>query len=143
MQNGDVRVCKQCEEERPTDYFYEGRAVCKSCVYEYARGRYASLTPEERTLKNRRDTLSKVYKLTLEQYEELSKDGCAVCGTFEKLCVDHDHNCCPGKYTCGQCVRGVLCSKHNKGEGAFETIDEIVSLLAYRIKFERVGTEIK
>jgi hypothetical protein len=26
----------------------------------------------------------------------------------EQLCVDHDHNCCPGNHTCGKCVRGFL-----------------------------------
>jgi Recombination endonuclease VII len=27
--------------------------------------------------------------------------------------VDHDHNCCPGAYSCGQCVRGLVCKPCN------------------------------
>jgi hypothetical protein len=30
------------------------------------------------------------------------------------FCVDHDHTCCPGEYTCGKCVRGLLCDDCNK-----------------------------
>lgn len=32
-------------------------------------------------------------------------------------CIDHDHTCCPGKYSCGRCVRGILCRECNKIEG--------------------------
>jgi hypothetical protein len=24
------------------------------------------------------------------------------------LAVDHDHSCCPGKKSCGKCIRGVV-----------------------------------
>lgn len=42
------------------------------------------------------------------------QDGhCALCFHSEKLVVDHDHACCPGGRSCGECVRGLLCVRHN------------------------------
>lgn len=40
------------------------------------------------------------------------------------LVVDHDHNCCKrGKSSCGQCVRGFLCSQCNKQIGHIEQLN--------------------
>ena len=51
------------------------------------------------------------------------RDGCAVCGVKDlprdKWHLDHDHTCCSGQKTCGDCIRGVLCNKCNIGLGYF------------------------
>ena len=46
---------------------------------------------------------------------------CAICfKVFEETpSVDHDHSCCPGRITCGKCIRGLLCSDCNRGLGCF------------------------
>lgn len=62
------------------------------------------------------------YGITPEQYDSMvaSQEGrCAICQRAEPeigargLAVDHDHSCCPGNYSCGACVRGLLCSDCN------------------------------
>jgi hypothetical protein len=106
--------------------------------------RYTALTPEERRARNRlnweragRDPYRKLkvwvaglwreYQLTPFDWYLLldQQDGrCAICrclpGKERRLAVDHDHRCCPGKRSCGKCVRGLLCPRCNQGVGFFE-----------------------
>lgn len=68
--------------------------------------------------------LKKKYKLTIEKFEEMSKDGCHICkrhgSDWRDLDVDHDHKCCDTDLTCGLCVRGALCGSCNSAVGMFE-----------------------
>lgn len=62
--------------------------------------------------------VAKQYGLTPEQYQALwdAQEGkCYICKRNKGNCVDHDHKCCPGKTSCGKCVRGLLCNPCNKG----------------------------
>lgn len=84
----------------------------------------------------RKNHLNLRFKLTLEQYEEMAKNGCEICGAHalphKQLHVDHDHKCCPPVYkdstkrdaywykTCGLCVRGIVCDKCNQAIGRYE-----------------------
>lgn len=55
------------------------------------------------------------YKMTLEEFNTRAANGCEICGEFKErsLHVDHDHKCCDGITTCGNCVRGVICNGCN------------------------------
>ena len=72
-----------------------------------------------------------LYGLTNEQLAAML-GRCAICGTTEPGTkgwqVDHDHACCPGVGSCGNCVRGVLCVECNMGIGRFH--DDPARLLA-------------
>jgi hypothetical protein len=74
--------------------------------------------------------------MTVEEYDDLLSSGCFVCGSKEKLCMDHDHDCCPSQISCGKCIRGVLCWNHNLGEAKFKNVKEIERLLEYRRQYE-------
>lgn len=41
--------------------------------------------------------------------------------------VDHDHACCSGDRSCGQCIRGMLCGSCNMGLGQVERLVEATS----------------
>lgn len=60
------------------------------------------------------------YQLTVERLNEIFSGGCDLCGEYVKLFVDHDHSCCPGDKSCGDCVRGGLCQHCNTGLGYFK-----------------------
>jgi hypothetical protein len=67
------------------------------------------------------------YGITAEQFTtmlEAQNGVCAICrkppnpkGRVKRLEVDHDHRCCPGKKSCGKCVRGLLCGACNRMVG--------------------------
>jgi hypothetical protein len=59
--------------------------------------------------------------------------GCKGCKrTDVPLVVDHDHSCCPGTYTCGECVRGALCGDCNKAIGLLrDNTDTMKNLMYY------------
>ena len=81
------------------------------------------------------------YGLTVEQYDALLEQQdyrCAACRTHEKdapkgrLHVDHDHACCSGRDSCGQCIRGLLCQSCNQALGHLkDDIERITRLAAY------------
>lgn len=101
------------------------------------RGHAVWNTPNERRLVSR----LYMFGLTPETFNELlaSQGGrCAICGTDDPKrgnrvstwTVDHDHNCCPGKKSCGRCVRGLLCSPCNRGLGLLDDDPVVVEAAA-------------
>jgi len=62
-------------------------------------------------------------------YQAWVDRGCGICGygagRTAKLCIDHDHACCPGRRSCGECVRGILCDYHNTLVGHLEAKEAV------------------
>lgn len=61
---------------------------------------------------------------------------CASCMEIPvKFHIDHDHKCCP-KWSCGKCVRGLLCPRCNGAAGYYDN-DELMSKVAKYIERKR------
>jgi len=98
----------QCTHEDGCDREAKAKG---QCMKHYMRGRY----------KQTRHGISADQKIEL-----LNQQGgvCAICGTDSPGAngweVDHDHECCAGKNSCGNCIRGLLCLNCNSGISRFE-----------------------
>lgn len=94
-----------------TDVAKHGKPVCPDCRVDKRNRR-----TDAHRLKRR---LS-LYGLTQADYDDLvavQRGQCAICTTTEPgsrgWFIDHDHGCCPGIGSCGNCVRGLLCHDCN------------------------------
>lgn len=124
-----VKSCSRCGLEKPLSEFNMKRDAyrpeCRGCQKEDGKKyRVAKKVADPDYGKRKHYQLR--FKLSLEAVEEIfaSVDfRCESCGdhrddTYNKsLVLDHDHACCPGEYTCGKCIRGVLCTKCNMAFG--------------------------
>jgi hypothetical protein len=82
--------------------------------------------------------------VTLAQYENLwtaQGGACYVCHevqAWRNLNVDHDHACCPGRYSCGVCVKRLLCDPCNKALGMMCDRPDLARRLATYLEETRV-----
>lgn len=122
--------CKECRKA-------QRRADTATKAKDAAKRRHKYATDPAYRERQREIGLKYRYGVTPEKFEELSaaQDGkCAICqiplaeARGKGAVVDHDHNCCPGSKTCGECIRGVLCAHCNTALGMFE--DDVARLLA-------------
>ena len=65
------------------------------------------------------------YGLSISQVNEYeSATECPLClrvrSEDKGLVVDHDHDCCPGNRSCGECVRGFICQGCNNALGRLD-----------------------
>lgn len=128
----ETKICAKCNVEYPLFKFFNGyksdgvtRRIIPTCHHCRYKQR---LEADSQHLKKRR--LKKYYNLSIEAYEAiLLSQGqvCAICREHqESYTVDHDHSCCSGEITCGNCIRGLLCHGCNRGIGQLK--DDITKL---------------
>jgi hypothetical protein len=116
------KYCPLCGGWLPESDFYSHPSQCD--------GLSRACRPCE-SVRGRRKHLLKKYGLTQEAFDALlgAQEGrCAICERqlSERICVDHDHSCCPGATTCGNCVRSLLCVSCNTALGHFSDSPEIL-----------------
>lgn len=147
-------LCKPCRKIYQSEWWGKNRdrEVAKRKVYyqnnaerlkKYARDRRSSLSRwqlQEMAFRNR---LSVRFGIRPSDYDGLLEKqggGCAVCGAKRnglRLPVDHDHSCCPGRKSCGKCIRGILCVRCNTITGFLEKNSELVPLCEAYIREHR------
>ena len=106
----------------------------------------------------RNNWLMDKYNQTLDQYDGMfkkQKGCCKICGNTEivvdkrtgepkPLCVDHDHNCCPGEKSCGECIRGLICCRCNVGLGYFlDSIETLQNAVDYLINYKNRHSSLR
>ena len=121
------------------------------CRQKYLRGKdFINRRAKERRiekLKNDHVTLRKAersnrlqtnYGISIDDYDKIfeSQGGvCKICHkppVVERLCVDHNHSCCPGLKSCGKCIRGLICRRCNSMLGfADDNTDRLRSAIEY------------
>lgn len=144
---GNNKSCGCLTKERPRpsrktecghpDQRHYAYGLCKKCyrvkfpsspeqAREYRQNLKTRLGPEKYTEYLRVRNLWSNYKVSLIRFEDLKskQNNKCPCGrNFSKEVpphVDHGHSCCPGRKSCGECVRGLLCGRCNLVLGILE-----------------------
>lgn len=128
-----TKICTKCKIDKALSEFSRNRksrdglnSQCRKCKAIY----------KHEYIYSNRDR-AKRHNMDLEILKDRLGQGCMICGSYEKLVVDHDHNCCknePGdkSFSCGKCVRGILCDKCNRGLGYMrDDLDILLKAVEY------------
>lgn len=152
---GDVieKKCTKCAEFQPLHNFHQAAhellgvmSKCKACCKKYYqenrehiinRGMEYERRNKEYVYQRHREWKYRTkFNLGKEEYNELAKNGCMICGTFDVLCVDHDH--------ATNEVRGILCRNCNSGLGIFnDNVELLLKAAAYLESKQGVIPEIR
>ncbi len=137
-----TKICVKCGIEKDVDLFAKGknykdgrRGTCKRCHTDYVI-KYYKDNPDKKAEKVRMNSYYrpnwKRHNITKERYEELFAlylGKCHACQNNDGNNIDHDHACCEGSFSCGKCIRGVLCSQCNTALGLVKDSKEVLQRL--------------
>lgn len=107
--------CKDCESsDQPPATARPAPYPGPRCATHHRR------VTKARKSQARETYVARTYGLSAGAYrllKEFQGGTCAICqratGATRNLSIDHDHACCPGRESCGRCVRGLLCRPCN------------------------------
>lgn len=122
--------CYKCLEVYPMSDFRSYSNYCPECRFAHNKKHYNAEKARDsnRKLRFRSHGISEeIFEIILDQQYGI----CAICGRHpdvgvEVNAIDHDHRCCPGKFSCGGCIRGILCCLCNTALGMFGDSPETV-----------------
>lgn len=138
-------TCSRCSVTKPLVDFpkskaYAGgiRKTCKACRAAHQReywtanpDKYAAhkkLTSKYRPPYTRHGLTKTEYEVLFNKYSGL----CWSCKDRPATSIDHDHTCCDKSFSCGKCVRGILCHNCNSALGLLkENKGHILNLHKY------------
>lgn len=112
---------------------------------EYQRARRRTAVGREGLV---RTNLMQMHGITLERYDQLYESQRGRCELCDRAIVraysiesngkrgpkkhgahiDHDPGCCPGRKSCGRCIRALLCSQCNTGIRLFRHDPKLLRL---------------
>lgn len=135
-----TKTCTKCNQVKDINLFAKGKSYsdgrrnyCKKCHSRYVT-QYIKNNPSKRSKSDYKRRFKR-HGLTEEQYESLQKmysGKCHSCKERDAVNIDHDHLCCSGPYSCGKCVRGVLCNQCNTALGLLnDDVAKIKKLIEY------------
>lgn len=135
---GHCKICELARKAANNALHKEADPRAWSLRQQAYAKKYKKRHPDRAAAYDHKRNLRRKYGITPEKYAELlqAQDGkCAGCSrepANRRFAVDHDHGCCPGQKTCGNCIRGLLCGNCNTGLGLFkENIQTIENILEY------------
>lgn len=145
--------CKKCgivksiDKFQPTGTKLGHKQQCRECWAKYMRNYYKSNPKKYSRHKKYVSNNDAIYKSQYYRHgidkkyltEMFDKYGgaCHSCKEQPATQIDHDHKCCPGAYSCGQCVRGILCGWCNSALGHIKDSKENLYKLIDYLDFSR------
>jgi hypothetical protein len=142
----NIKKCSVCQIEKTSTDFYKDiskksrtTSACRDCCKNKSMTRYGDRIEEKHRIERRSYYVNvyrfKVYGITKDDFDRLLmlQNNRCICGiSFETqtACIDHDHSCCSGNKSCGECVRGLLCQRCNRIAGSVYDNPETLRLLA-------------
>lgn len=143
-----MRTCTKCGETKSLEMMTKGdpqkykdgrRNQCKACTAKRMRA-YFKAKPEQyeknKNIPRQVRPNWKRHNISLIEYNQLllvHNGKCHICKIKTAEVIDHDHTCCSvGSWSCGKCVRGLLCRDCNFMLGnARDSLDTLASAVLY------------
>lgn len=154
LEDPGLKTCPRCEGQFPLTYYPPSKQhnqlwVCHPCAMVRLSAERAA-DPERfstytRKAYRRNDSRYLVHGITAQRAAEMvAEQGgcCPICtdpidlANTRQTAIDHDHACCPGRTSCGDCVRRILCRSCNTFVGLLELRPERVERALLYVKGE-------